>query len=187
GGLKVATRSGGRVVVRGGLVAVVIFPAFASTSSEVDSTFRKRWDRWSIGMIALGTYLACILYATADPLVRLIFGAAFAPTGAALRILLIAVVMIFVYTPSFQAMIVFDRQRTLFWSLLVGAGVNVALNVALIPPYGLYGAAWATVATHAVLLCELVVLAHWCTPVRPVSGAVVSGLASAAVSGTLAI
>jgi O-antigen/teichoic acid export membrane protein len=94
--------------------------------------------------------------------------------------------MIFIYTPSFQAMIVFDRQRTLFWSLLSGTVVNVALNVALIPPYGLYGAAWATVATHAVLLCELLVLTHRCTPVRPVSRVVMVGVVSAAVSGTLA-
>ena len=186
GWYNLATRIVGILLVPTGLLALVIFPAFASTASAVDATFRKRWDRWTIGMIALGTYLACVVFATADPLVRLVFGPAFAPTSAALRILLIAVVMIFVYTPSFQAMIVFDRQRMLFWSLLVGAVVNVVLNVALIPPYGLYGAAWATVATHAVLLCELLVLAHWCTPVRPLSGAVVAGLAGAVVAGTLA-
>jgi O-antigen/teichoic acid export membrane protein len=186
GWYNLATRIVGILLVPTGLLSLVIFPAFASTSSQVDATFRKRWDRWSIGMIALGTYLASILFATAEPLVRLVFGPAFAPTSAALRILLIAVVMIFVYTPSFQAMIVFDRQRTLFWSLLLGAGVNVVLNLALIPPYGLYGAAWATVATHAVLLCELLLMAHRYTPVRPVSGAVVAGLATAAVSGTLA-
>lgn len=186
GWYNLATRIVGILLVPTGLLSLVIFPAFASTAAEVDATFRKRWDRWSIGMIALGTYLACVVFATAEPLVRLLFGPAFAPTSAALRILLIAVVMIFVYTPSFQAMIVFDRQRTLFWSLLVGAAVNVVLNVALIPSYGLYGAAWATVVTHGVLLCELLALAHWCTPVRPVSGAVVAGLASAAVSGSLA-
>jgi O-antigen/teichoic acid export membrane protein len=186
GWYNLATRIVGILLVPTGLLALVIFPAFASTASEVDATFRRRWDRWTIGMIALGTYLACVVFATADPLVRLVFGPAFAPTGAALRILLIAVVMIFVYTPSFQAMIVFDRQQTLFWSLFVGAVVNVGLNVALIPPYGLYGAAWATVVTHAVLLCELLVLAHLCTPVRPVSGTVMAGLAGAAVAGALA-
>ena len=186
GWYNLATRIVGILLVPTGLLSLVIFPAFASTAAEVDATFRKRWDRWSIGMIALGAYLACVVFTAADPLVRLLFGPAFAPTSAALRILLIAVVMIFVYTPSFQAMIVFDRQRTLFWALLVGAAINVLLNVALIPRYGLYGAAWATVVTHGVLLCELLALAHWCTPVRPVSGAVVGGLASAAVAGTLA-
>lgn len=186
GWYNLASRIVGILLVPTGLLSLVIFPAFASTASQVDATFRKRWDRWSVGMMALGTYLACVVFATADPLVRLVFGPAFAPTGDALRILLIAVVMIFVYTPSFQAMIVFDRQRTLFWSLLLGAAVNIALNVALIPRYGLYGAAWATVATHAVLLCELLVLAHACTPVRPINGVVAAGLASAAVSAMLA-
>jgi len=186
GWYNLATRIVGMLLVPTGLLSLVIFPAFVSTASEVNGMFRKRWDRWSIGMIALGAYLACIVLATADPLVRLVFGPAFAPSGAALRILAIAAVMIFVYTPSFQAMIVFDRQRTLFWSLLSGAVVNLALNVALIPPYGLYGAAWATVATHGILLVELLILAHRCTPVRPVSGTIVAGGAGAAVAATLA-
>ena len=186
GWYNLAARIVGILLVPSTLVALVIFPAFTSTASEIDARFRERWERWSVGMIALGTYLACIVFATAGPLVRLIFGPAFAPTAAALRIMLIAVAMIFVYTPSFQAMIVFDRQRTLFWSLFVGAAVNVLLNVWWIPTYGLYGAAWATVATHAVLLCELVVLAQRQTPVRPLSGPVAAGLASAAASAALA-
>ena len=186
GWYNLATRIVGILLVPTGLLSLVIFPAFAATSSEVDTMFLKRWDRWSIGMIALGMYLACVAFVTADPLVRLVFGQAFAPTSAALRILLITVVMIFIYTPSFQAMIVFNRQRTLFWSLLSGAVVNVVLNVALIPSYGLYGAAWATVATHGVLLGELLVLAHRCTPVRPVSGGVVVGVAGAVVAAVLA-
>jgi len=186
GWYNLATRIVGLLLVPTGLLSLVIFPAFASTAADVSAVFRQRWERWSIGMIALGTYLASVVFATADPLVRLIFGPAFGPTSAALRILAITVVMIFIYTPSFQAMIVFDRQRTLFWSLLSGTVVNVGLNVALIPTYGLYGAAWATVATHAVLLCELLVLTRRCTPVRPVNRAVMMGVVGAAVSGTLA-
>jgi O-antigen/teichoic acid export membrane protein len=186
GWYNLATRIVGVLLVPTGLLSLVIFPAFASTASDVDETFRRRWERWSTGMITVGAYLACIVFATADPLVRLVFGQAFAPAGAALRILAITVLMIFVYTPSFQAMIVFDRQRTLFWSLASGAVVNVVLIAALIPSYGLYGAAWATVATHGVLLCELLVLADRCTPVRPVSRAVVAGMAGAAVSAAAA-
>jgi O-antigen/teichoic acid export membrane protein len=186
GWYNLAGRLVGLLLVPTGLLTLVIFPAFASTAGDVNEMFRRRWERWSTGMVALGTYLASVVFATADPLVRLVFGPAFGPTGAALRILAITVVMIFVYTPSVQAMIVFDRQRTLFWSLLSGAAVNVVLNVALIPAYGLYGAAWATVATHAVLLCELLILTPRCTPVRPASRAVMMGAVSAAVSGTLA-
>src|SRR5205807_255456 len=103
-----------------------------------------------------------------------------------LKILAIVVLLVFVYTPSYQAMIVFDRQRTLSWALLSGAALNVVLNLALIPPYGLYGAAWATVATHAVLLCALVVFAGKSTPVRPLSGGVVRGLLGAGGSGGVA-
>ena len=186
GWYNLATRVVGILLVPTGLLSLVIFPAFASTAARVDEAFRKRWDAWSVGMVALGAYLAWLVLATADPAVGWIFGAAFRPAALVLKILAIAVLLVFVYTPSYQAMIVFDRQRTLSWALLSGAALNVVLNLALIPPFGLYGAAWATVATHAALLCALVVFAGKSTPVRPLSGVVVRGLLGAGVSGGVA-
>ena len=186
GWYNLATRVVGILLAPTGVLSLVIFPAFASTAAYVDEAFRNRWDAWSVGLAALGAYLACVVLVTADPAVGWIFGAAFRPVGLVLKILAISMVLIFVYTPSYQAMIVFDRQRTLFWALVSGAVLNVALNLALIPPYGMYGAAWATVATHTVLLCALVVLAGKSTPVQPLSGMVVRGLIGAGVSGGLA-
>jgi O-antigen/teichoic acid export membrane protein len=186
GWYNLASRIAAILLVPTGLLSLVVLPAFASTARNVDEAFRRRWENWSMGMIVLGAYLACLVFALSDPLVRLVFGAAFAPTGAALRILGITVALIFVYTPSFQALIVFDRQRALFGGLVAGGIVNVALNVALIPAYGLYGAAWATVATHAVLLAVLFVLAARCTPVRPVTRPVAWAAGAAGVAGGLA-
>jgi len=186
GWYNLAARIVGVLLVPTGLVSLVVLPAFAATASRVDEEFRRRWDRWSSGMIALGAYLGCVAFAAAGPVVRLTFGPAFDPTSTALRILSLTVVLIFVYTPSFQALIVFDRQRTLFVVLAAGAAVNVALNVLLIPTYGFRGAAWATVVTHAVLLCGLIAMAHRTTPVHPFSRPVVWSAASAAVAVVLA-
>jgi O-antigen/teichoic acid export membrane protein len=186
GWYNLATRVVGILLVPTGLLSIVIFPAFASTASHVDEAFRRRWDAWAVGMAALGAYLACVVLATADSAVGWVFGAAFRPAGLVLKILAVAVFLVFVYTPSFQAMIVFDRQRTLSWALLSGAALNVILNLALIPAYGMYGAAWATVATHAVLLCAMLVLSARTTPVTPMSGVVAGGLLGAGVAAGLA-
>lgn len=186
GWYNVAIRITGVLLVPTGLLSLVIFPAFASTSANVDVTFRRRWDTWSAGMVAVGAYIACTVVATADPVIGVVFGPAFHPAGTALKILAITVALIFVYTPSFQAMIVFDRQRTLFWCLLSAAVVNVVLNILLIPPFGLYGSAWATVATHVVILGELFVLAGRCTPLRPVNRALVWAMISAGTAAAAA-
>jgi O-antigen/teichoic acid export membrane protein len=53
-----------------------------------------------------------------------------------------------------------------FWRVaLVGAVVNIALNLALIPPYGMRGAAAATVAAYAVLAAGMAHLAQQLYPV----------------------
>jgi len=186
GWYNLATRITGILLVPTGLLSTVIFPAFASTASDVGQTFRRRWDAWSAGMIAIGFYVAFAVLATSDRIVQVVFGSDFHPTSLVLKILVVTVLLIFLYTPSYQAMIVFDQQRPLFWTLLAGAVINVLLNLVLIPSYGMYGSAWATVATHVVILCTLLVLAGRRTPLRPVNAAWVGALIGSGIAGALA-
>ena len=186
GWYNLATRITGVLLVPTGLLSLVIFPAFASTASNVDQTFRRRWDAWSAGMIAIGCYLTAAVLVTSDRIVQVVFGAAFHPTGLVLKILVFTVLLIYLYTPSYQAMIVFDQQRLLFWTLFAGAGINVVLNALLIPPYGQYGSAWATVTTHAVILEALLVLARRHTPLQPANAAWVGGLIGGGIAAALA-
>ncbi len=186
GWYNLATRITGILLVPTGLLSLVIFPAFASTASNVNQTFRRRWDAWSAGMIAVGFYVVSAVLATSDRIIQVVFGADFHPTSLALKILVFTVLLIFLYTPSYQAMIVFDRQRLLFWTLLSGAVINVVLNAILIPIYGLYGSAWATVATHVVIMGALLVLVARHTPLRPVNAAWVGGLVGSGIAGALA-
>jgi len=186
GWYNLATRIMGVLLVPTSLMTVVIFPAFASTVASVDQTFRRRWDAWSAAMIALGFYVACAVLATSDRVVQIVFGPDFHPTSLALKILAITVLLIFMYTPSYQAMIVFDRQRLLFWTLFAAAVMNVTLNVILIPVYGLYGSAWAVVVTHVFIMCILFVLVERATPLRPLSAALIRGALGSGISACLA-
>lgn len=186
GWYNLATRITGILLVPTGLLSVVIFPAFASTASDVGQIFRRRWDAWSAGMIGIGFYVAFAVLATSDRIVQVLFGSDFHPTSLVLKILVVTVLLIFLYTPSYQSMIVFDQQRLLFWTLLAAAVINVLLNLILIPSYGMYGSAWATVATHVVILCTLLVLAGRRTPLRPVNAAWVSALVGSGIAGALA-
>jgi len=186
GWYNLATRITGILLVPSSLMTVVIFPAFASTAASVDQTFRRRWDVWSTAMIALGFYAAAAVLATSDRIVQLVFGTDFHPTSLVLKILAIAVLLIFTYAPSYQAMIVFDRQRLLFWTLVAGAAINVTLNVILIPVYGLYGSAWAVVVTHVFIMCILFVQVERATPLRPLNAALIRGTLGSGISACLA-
>jgi O-antigen/teichoic acid export membrane protein len=45
-----------------------------------------------------------------------------------------------------------NLQRTMMFISMTGAGLNIALNLLLVPRLGIDGAAWATVATEAFVL-----------------------------------
>ncbi len=43
------------------------------------------------------------------------------------------------------------KTRAIFWTTLVGAGSNVLMNILLIPPFGAYGAAIATMSSYFIV------------------------------------
>lgn len=186
GWYNVANKMNAMTLLPMSLVWLVTLPAFAPGAGAVDDTFRRRWDKWTTWMLALGLLFGVLILVTAEPLVELAFGPAFRPAGAALQILIISAVLMYIYTPCYQAMIMFGQTMKLFWALLSGGIVNVILNAAFIPRYGLYAAAWALVATHLVILGALFVFVARCTPIRPINRAFCSALLSSATSAGLA-
>ena len=72
------------------------------------------------------------------------------------------------------------RRTQLNWVVAGAAAVvNVALNVALIPPYGMIGAAISTLVSYVVLLCAMYVYAQRVYPVRYQRRRVVTAAAAA--------
>lgn len=74
----------------------------------------------------------------------------FPESEPALRILALAVVVVFVNNTAVAALNAMDRQTTFAVLALCDLVINVALNLALIPRYGYLAAASTTVATEAV-------------------------------------
>lgn len=67
---------------------------------------------------------------------------------------------------NFMASILLSkRTELLVWITLLGAAVNVAANLILIPHWGMLGAAWATFAAYAAMAAALFVLARRVHPI----------------------
>ncbi|MCK9486803.1 MAG: flippase [Dehalococcoidia bacterium] len=105
---------------------------------------------WLAILLALGTTVI------ATPLVAIVFGADFSGTAGILRVHMWATPFIFVGAILGRALIAEDRRTWELTRHVTGAGVNVVLNLALIPAFGGMGAAVATLISYAVagyLLC----------------------------------
>lgn len=167
------------------LLSLVALPAFSSTLGHLDEAFRRRWNAWTVGMVALGFYFVAVILSAAEQIVEVAFGPAFREAAATVRILAISSGLVYLYAPWLQALIMFDQQKKLLWSLLSGAIVNVVLNLLLIPSYGIQGAAWATVITHLGILCALLVYTAKCTPLAPLNRVLAGSLLGGILCGTL--
>jgi len=91
---------------------------------------------------------AAIVWAEADPIVRLLFGPGYRTAVPVLRILVIAFPFLSLNLALTHQLIGWNRQRS--YAAICGAALvaNLALNAWLIPGYALEGAAWATVGTE---------------------------------------
>lgn len=86
----------------------------------------------------------------APGLVAMMFGSGYAASAAPLQVLLLLVPIALVRNVWQAVLVAYDRQDLMLRTVVWAAGVNVVLNVVLIPPFGMIGAAAATVATEGV-------------------------------------
>ncbi len=97
----------------------------------------------SIGFpIAIGGLMLCL------PLMRFIFGAAYAPGAIVLGILMISIVVDFPNLILSNAIFVKNLQKKFIIATGLGVIVNVLLNLYLIPRYGAVGAAISTIVSQ---------------------------------------
>ncbi len=121
----------------------VIFPRLASAARPA-TTLRAA----TLILAALGLTASAIVYAAGPPLIAWLYGAEYARAGRALAVLALAIAPVYVGGLLTQALIAFERPRTFLRVTVLGVGLNVLLNLFLIPAYGETGAATATFATE---------------------------------------
>jgi O-antigen/teichoic acid export membrane protein len=133
------------------LILAALFPVFAERSlaprADLTSSFRGAFFR----MTALGIAVAVALALVGPPLLRLIYGGAYAESAALLRWLAPTLCFLFPNYVLAHFLVATGEQRSNAWMAAFGVPVNVAVNLALIPAYGARGAVVATLATEVAL------------------------------------
>ena len=87
----------------------------------------------------------------ANDIIKLLFGAQYQAAAGVLRIYIWAGVFVFLGVVSSQYLVAENYTKISFFRTLIGAIVNVILNIVLIPKYGINGAAFATLISYSVV------------------------------------
>ena len=96
----------------------------------------------------------------AGPIVRLLYGEAYAPASRALAILSWSIVCLLLNLICLIVLYASGRQKIVMKITGTAVGLNILLNLFFIPTWGIVGAAAATVTTDLVSLISLLIVAR---------------------------
>jgi len=130
--------------------STTVFPILTAAFHAGTDRFQSlsRWATDGMVIVALPLTIGGAIIAPA--VVRIVAGADFRPATPPLQILLVGLAFGFVNVILASQLIIAGEERFLMWLSVGTLGLNVGMNLVLIPSTGISGAAAATLATHIV-------------------------------------
>ena len=127
-----------------------LFPAIIKTKKLRETLFETRIQSL-MDLLALYSYaVMAFFWVLGGFLITLLYGEKYTDSIEILRVHLFALLFVATGVARNRSLIAEDKTRFIMFSTILGAVVNVALNIYLIPLYGGLGAAWATVISYGV-------------------------------------
>ena len=126
-----------------------MFPSLVHLPPEART---RTFARIVAAAAATGLVIAVVVFAAAEPMLRLVMGEPFVAGAAPLRVLAWSIPVAAVAGVLRQALLTADCQRADFAVVGAAAVANAGLNIFLIPRAGLVGAATATLIGEMVML-----------------------------------
>lgn len=139
------------------ILAAVLTPRLSALFTRDRTAHRSLLTRALLASVALAIVLGGVAALLAAPIVSLLFGGRYAAAAQPLQILAAGSVFVFATWILHAAAISTNLDRRLLLTTAIGLAANVALNIGLIPRYGISGAAWATVVAEGLTVCLLLV------------------------------
>jgi len=154
------------VLVPMGLFSGSFYPALSKFFNESKDQLQKVWDYQMKLMIWFALPIIVGGMVLAPKIIYFFYPYSFTPSILVFQILIIMAGLIFIHRPFLDVLIASNQQKSTFWITLLGAIVNIILNLFLIPKYSLYGASIATVITYIVVILITVWLTIKLTPIK---------------------
>jgi O-antigen/teichoic acid export membrane protein len=132
------------------VIVASTFPSIIESKKRSEKQYYARLQKLFDLMIVISVGLALLATFLSTSIVILLFGEAYRDAGIILSIHIWAAVFVFLGVASSQWFIAEGRQVLGLQQTVIGAFVNVGLNLWLIPVYDTVGAALATIISYSV-------------------------------------
>lgn len=134
------------------IVNTSLYPALVKLHADAPVRFWQRYEQISLVYSVAGWVITMGLLFFREPLVHFLFGASYARSADVLGISSFALFIMLPAALRSGYLTMSGQQKMLMWGTVLGAVLNVALNLVLIPRCGVIGSAWATVISQVISL-----------------------------------
>lgn len=133
-------------------ISQAVTPVLSRTFGTDPRAFRRTWEDGLRAVLVLALPLALVTTVLGAAIVTVPYGAGFRPAGTALAVLVWASPLGVVNALVAAVLYAGAREGWAAVVSMIAVVLNVALNIALIPSFGIVGAAVVTVATESIVL-----------------------------------
>lgn len=155
GAYGVAFRVIDAVLLLASPVSLILFRHFRLSGEDLRKLPLRRIARLAGLGSGIGLMIFLLALPTADWFFAAIFGAGFELAGDLFKVLCLMLVFALGNGILGQGIFALGLDRQYVWTATTAAVINVSGNYLLLPAYGVWAAAWMTVATEMVLACGL--------------------------------
>jgi O-antigen/teichoic acid export membrane protein len=145
-------------VVLSNVVNTALYPSLTRQATVAPLLLPSIYERALRYLMVLALPLAAGVWALADPFVRLLFTASYAQAVPALQIVIWVVPLMFASEFLGYVVVIAGKEQRVARAVVISTGMNVVLNLVLVPRFGFVAAAVMTVVTEAVLVGQYVLL-----------------------------
>lgn len=176
-------RINGMILFPMALITSAIYPTLIAILKESKEKFVKYWEIWVKIAIFFSVLFCFIIIAKADQIILLLYSKQFLPAASVLKIVVFVAAIVWILSAYYHLLLIFDQQKGILLSTMIGMVVSLSLNFVLIPRIGLNGAAITAVLTNAVIFFQFVYLTGTRTFVKPFSKTLLIALTVSVISG----
>jgi len=141
-------------VVLSNVINTALYPSLSRQSVNGSASLNGIYQRVLTYLLLAALPITFGVFILADQLVPFLFKSGFAPAIPALRILIWVLPLMYVSEFFGYVVLVDNRERNVARAVLISTGINVGINLLLIPRYGYLAASAMTVFTEAVLVAQ---------------------------------
>ena len=142
-----------------GIIISSLFPAIINARKHSKEEYIRRLRSLLELCLFISFLSALVLFIIAPILINLLFGSEFTEAVSVTRIYVWSTIGTIIIMLIQQYLIAEHHSQAFLIFTIIGAVINISLNLFLIPLYGISGAAYANIATLAIII--IIFLLYW--------------------------